>query len=237
MNLLCPHREPFAVEDESFSARDVITLLDPYLSEERRTRMLSVIEERTYSVVPVMETLYDRGNVSAVLRSAEALGFQTVHIVDNSVHFKQAKRVTQGAEKWLDLAIWPDTSACVQALRGAGCRILATHFEDARPIDEIAFDQPTALFFGNEKDGVSEELLNLADERVIIPMPGFAKSFNISVAAALCLYHIRQDRIRRLGRAGDLDKKTRRLLTAAFYLRSVPHAEQILLEKRRKPRD
>ncbi len=236
MNLLCPHREPFLVEEEAFSAEEVIATLDPLLTDERRARLLGVIAERTYSVVPVMEGLYDRGNVSAVLRSAEALGFQSVHIVDTSARFKEAKRVTQGAEKWLDLALWPDTPSCVRALRGAGCRILATHLEHARPIDEVAFDTPAAIFFGNEKCGVSAELLELADDRVIVPMPGFAKSFNISVAAALCLYHIRQDRIRRLGTAGDLDPDTRRVLTASFFLRSVPHAERILLEHRRMPR-
>ena len=233
MNPLCPYTEPFLVEDEAFTAEEILTLLDPYLSGERRQRIGEVIAERSYTVIPVMETLYDRGNVSAVVRSAEALGYQSVHIVDDSENFKHANRVTQGAEKWIDICVWPDTMSCVKTLRAAGCRILATHFEDATPIDEIAFDQPAALFFGNEKSGVSKTLLDVADERVIIPMPGFVRSFNISVAAALCLYHIRQDRIRRCGAAGDLDPETRRLLTASFYLRAVPNAERILTLKRK----
>jgi tRNA (guanosine-2'-O-)-methyltransferase len=228
----CPHREPFMVGGVPFTARAVIEGLEPFLLEERGQRIREVIAARTYSVVPVMEGLYDRGNVSAVLRSAEALGFQAVHIVDSSEAFKQANRVTQGAEKWLDIRVWGATPACVDALRAQGYRILATHFEDAQPIDEVDFTVPTALFFGNEKEGVSRELLDRADGRVVIPMAGFTRSFNISVAAALGLFHIQEDRKRRLGRQGDLTDREQELLTASYFLRSVASAQAILLERR-----
>jgi tRNA (guanosine-2'-O-)-methyltransferase len=84
------------------------------------------------------------------------------------------------------------------------------------------------VFFGNEREGVSDELLTAADARMVVPMAGFSKSFNISVAAALTLYHIRQDRIRRAGRHGDLSTGEQAILTAVYYLRSVEHAEAIL---------
>ncbi len=230
----CPHSEPFEVGGRAFTAAEIIAALAPMLLEERRRRIDAVVAERTYSVVPVLEGLYDLGNVSAVLRSAEALGFQSVHIVDSSPEFKAANRVTQGAEKWLDIHVWPDTPACVTQLRDRGYRILATHFDCARPIEEIAFDAPAAIVFGNERDGVSPEMLACADERIIIPMPGFSRSFNISVAAAIALYHIRRDRIARLGRHGDLDAADRRILTASYYLRSIVNAESILLRSTRQ---
>jgi tRNA (guanosine-2'-O-)-methyltransferase len=229
---LCPHTEPFLIGGEAFSAQEVIDALAPCLLDERRVRLDEVVAARTYTVTPVLEGLYDRGNASAVLRSAEGLGYQRVHIVDSSENFKEANRVTQGAEKWLDLAVWADTASCVEYLRAHGYRIVATHFEHARPIGEFDFTTPTALFFGNEKDGVSAELLDLADERMVIPMPGFTRSFNISVAAALSLYHVQQDRIRRLGAHGDLDDATRRILTASYYLRSLASADQVLLRTR-----
>ncbi|HDP35259.1 MAG TPA: hypothetical protein ENN29_09145 [Candidatus Hydrogenedentes bacterium] len=80
----CPHSEPFEFGGRAFTAAEIIAALAPVLLEERRRRIDAVIAERTYSVAPVLEGLYDLGNVSAVLRSAEALGFQAVHIVDSS---------------------------------------------------------------------------------------------------------------------------------------------------------
>jgi len=229
MHPLCPHREPILIEGRPFAPEEIIAVLGPMLTAQRRQRIAEVLDERTYTVTPVMEGLYDRGNVSAVLRSAEALGYQAVEVIDTCANFKEAKRVTQGAEKWLDIRMWEATAPCVEHLRSLGYRIIAAHLKRARPIDEIAFDTPAALFFGSEKDGLSDELLSLADDRVVVPMAGFTKSFNISVAAALCLYHIRQDRLRRLGRHGDLDAASRRVLTALFYLRSVPNAERIMI--------
>lgn len=233
MHRLCPHSASFQVAGETFLAGEIIEILDAFLTPERRHRIRDTVAERTYTVVPVMEGVYDRGNVSAVIRSAEALGYQAIHIIDSSEDFKEAGRVTQGAEKWLDITVWEATSPCVDHLRSLGYRIVATHLDNARPIGELAFDTPTALFFGNEKEGLSEEVLDAADERVVIPMAGFTRSFNISVAAALCLYHIQQDRLRSAGCHGDLDDETRLCLTASYYLRSVPHAELILRHARR----
>jgi tRNA (guanosine-2'-O-)-methyltransferase len=130
------------------------------------------------------------------------------------------------------MRVWHGTGECLQHLRARGYRILATHFEDARPLAEIDFTQPSALVFGNEHAGVSDAVLESADERVVLPMAGFTRSFNISVAAALCLYHIQQDRIRRGGTHGDLTASEQERLTAEFYLRSLATADQILLRVR-----
>ncbi len=131
------------------------------------------------------------------------------------------------------MRVWNSTGECLEHLRGQGYRILATHFDHARPLAEIDFTRPAALVFGNEHDGVSREVLQSADERVVLPMAGFTGSFNISVAAALCLYHIQQDRIRRQGFHGDLNAAERERLTAEFYLRSLAPADQVLLRSRR----
>ena len=183
---------------------------------------------RSFSIVPVLDGLYDRGNVSAVLRTAEALGFQAVHIVESSGRFKEANRVTQGAEKWLDIVLWPESSSCVTDLREKGYRIVATSLEEATPIGQVDFSAPTAIFFGNEREGVSPEVLEQADERIVVPMPGFSRSFNISVAAALSLYHIYSERRRLLGGHADLTEPERAALTASFYLRSVESSAKIL---------
>lgn len=227
------HSPDFEVRGEPFSVNEVLGVLSPYVSERRRARIEQVVAGRTFAVVPVLEGLHDRGNVSAVLRSAEAMGLQRVHIIELLKRFKKANRVTQGAEKWLDLVRWDTTAACLDFLKRQGYRILATCMEGAEPIDAVAFHHPTALVFGNECEGVTPEVLARCDARVAIPMHGFTQSFNISVAAALSFYHIRQDRLRRLGHHGDLSSAARRRLTASYYLRSVGNAEQLLLRARR----
>ena len=229
---VCPHHDPFDIGGEPFTADEIIETLVAYVSEERQERIRQVLAERTYSVTPVMDGLCDRGNVSAVMRSAEALGYQAVHIVEKAVKFKYSKRTAQGASKWLDVRRWESSAECATHLKDADYRIVATHVEDGQPIDEMPFDQPTALVFGNEHDGVSDEMLAHADARMVVPMAGFTRSFNISVAAALSLYHIRQARCARFGRHGDLTADESRKLTAVYYLQSVDFAEKVLLRER-----
>ena len=224
------HPEPFEIGGHRYAAAEIIEGLTPYLTPERREKIDRVVAARTYSIVPVLEGLYDRGNVSAVLRSAEALGYQAVHLVELSEKFKKANRVTQGAEKWLDIRSWERTADCLEHLRARGYRILAAHVEDAQPITEISFAEPTALFFGNEREGLTAEVLEEADAHVVVPMAGFTQSYNISVAAALALYHIYRDRTERLGAHGDLSEDERRCLTASYYLRCVDYAENVLLK-------
>ena len=228
------HPEPFEIGGHRYAALEIVDGLTPCLTPERRKKIEQVVAGRTYSIVPVLEGLYDRGNISAVLRSAEALGYQAIHIIGHSEKFKRAKRVTQGAEKWLDIRSWERTADCLKHLHACGYRILAAHVEDAQPIAEISFTEPTALFFGNEHEGLTSEVLQDADMRVVVPMAGFTRSYNISVAAALALYHISRDRTQRLGAHGDLTEDERRCLTASYYLRCVDHAESVLRKTYRK---
>ncbi|MCM2283089.1 MAG: RNA methyltransferase, partial [Bdellovibrionaceae bacterium] len=179
-----PHSNPLRIGSLEVTAEDILELAAPYLTESRRARIDAVVAERTYSVVPVMENIYDRGNISAVMRSSEAMGFQSAHVIELNERFKEANRVTQGADKWLDVVRWKSTEDCVVSLKSQGYRVYATHLDAAVPIGEVDWSQPSAIVFGNEKDGVSQRLLELADQRIIIPMLGFVQSFNISVAAA-----------------------------------------------------
>ena len=230
-----PFQEPFEIGGRAFSAAEVVARLAPKIRRERRERIAEVIASRTASIAVVMEGLYDRGNISAVLRSAEALGYLSVHVVRTQKKFRQADRVTRGAEKWLRVHESRSTAAALLDLRGRGFRILATHFDSAEPIDRFDFSVPTAIIFGNENAGVSDEALGLADARVVVPMSGFTQSFNISVAAALTLYHISRDRASR-GLGGDLNDDERRILTAEYYLRSVRRAKELLLHERKRER-
>jgi tRNA (guanosine-2'-O-)-methyltransferase len=224
-----PHDEAIEAGGARIDYELALRLLEPMISAERRARIEEVARGRTYAFVPVLENLYDRGNASAVMRSAEALGFQRVDLIEPGERFKHANRVTQGADKWLDVYRWKSASECLPALRARGYRILATHFDaSAAPVGDIDFSEPIALVFGNEKDGVSAEALALADGRAVIPMHGFVQSFNISVAAAICLYCAYRDRVARLGRQGDLGEREVRVLRALFSIRSARNPERLV---------
>ena len=209
-------------------------MMEPYLTHERQARIRAVVELRTCNVVPVLENIYDRGNISAVLRSAEAMGFQVAHVIEIGEKFKSSSRVTKGADKWLDVRRWKSTLECTRELKKQGFQILATHLDSkARPIGDMDFTKPTAIVYGNEKDGISPEMISEADQTIIIPMHGFVQSFNISVAAAISLYHIYSERARLLGGFsghGDLSEDEKQILRAEFNLRSSKNPERMLEE-------
>ncbi len=214
---------------DRFSAAEIIQHLTPYLTLGRMERIGAVIDQRTTTVITVVEGLINLGNVSAVMRSAEALGFHQFHIIEGGTRFKNSSRTSQGADKWLHVKRWPDAAACIPNLQQQGYQVVVTHLDDtAVTINQIDFTKPTALVFGNEKHGVTEEMLSLADKRCIIPMAGFVESFNISVAAAVGLYHAYNDRMTRQGYHGDLTEEKKEELLAAYYFRGVKHAEDIL---------
>lgn len=227
------HEDRFFFGGRSFAPEEIVDTLAEYLTPERAQRIERILDGRTYRLATVVEGVVNMGNVSAVMRSAEALGVQPFHVVTGAARFKNSRRTSQGAEKWLDVYRWVDPSACVRHLRETGYRIVVTHLDERSiPIGAVDFSKPTAVVFGNERDGASEAMLEGADEHVIIPMPGFTQSFNISVAAAVTLYHAVLDRQARLGGYGDLTEGERAELRAEFYLRSVRSADRILANHR-----
>jgi len=226
-----PHNGVFEYAGRKFSAQEILSLVAPFLTPERQERIRRAVEGRTCDVVPVLENIYDRGNISAVLRSAEAMGYQCAHVIELGEKFKSANRVTQGADKWLDVRRWRSTRECIEELKRQGFRVVATHLDEkAKPISSIDFLSPVAVVFGNEKDGISNEMIELADETMIIPMAGFVQSFNISVAAAITFYHIFLERMRAFGRVGNLSEEEKLVLRADFSLRSSDNPERLIRE-------
>ncbi|GAB5518152.1 MAG: RNA methyltransferase [Rhodothermales bacterium] len=225
--------DPFTIDGIVYAPDEIIAVLRPYLTDERADRIDAVLQQRTYSVLPVLEHPHDRGNVGAIMRSAEALGYQRLDLIGATPQHQTPGRTPRGAHKWLDVHIWHTTTDCLSALKADGYAIVATHLDDrAQPIASFDFTQKTVLLLGNERRGASEEALALADATCIIPIAGFSESYNVSVAAALALYHAQQDRLRRQGFHGDLSAEAFRRLEAAFYLRAVQHAHPLLKRSR-----
>lgn len=227
------HRfDQIAVENSHLSCEEVIQKLDSFLTDARKNRIANVIANRTFHVAPVIEGLANTGNVSAVMRTAEGLGFQPFHIINNGQKFKHSERISHGAEKWLSLWRWNDSLSCSKFLKKQGYRLVVSTVNDmAIPITDLDFTQPTAIAWGNEAEGVSSTLLDEADQWCYIPMSGFTESLNISVAAAVSLFHIYEKRMKGDDVKRPLKAKQETYLQALFYYRSVKHSNKVLLKK------
>lgn len=218
----------FELGDHTLSVGEVFDVFSPMLTEDRLQKMDQVIAKRTFQLSPVMEHIYDRGNISAVMRSAEAFGFFHVNIIEQQgARFKDSNRVSKGTEKWLDTHRHVDSVEGVKSLQAKGYQVMATHLDASIPISQVDFTKPTAVVFGNEKDGVSEELLSACDGRFILPMNGFAQSFNISVAAALTFYHVSHF-FEREGLDYSLSDEEQDIIKANYILRCIEQPTKVL---------
>ncbi len=203
-------------------------LIAPLLTDSRQGKVAKVAASRNFSNCVVLEGIYDRGNISAVMRTAEALGFVNFHVIETQSKFKEANRVTQGADKWTEVQKWKSTIDCVTHLKKLGHKIVVTSLEASKPIADVDWTVPTALVLGNEKEGISEEMKSLSDERIILPMSGFVQSYNISVAGALSLYHIYQARMQKLGTSADVTLEQIEILKAHYAIRTQDSSFDIL---------
>lgn len=219
----------FRYGDRVLEPAEVMAILQPHLSAERIARIDEVLSERTYNLAVVVDGMVDTGNVSAVMRSADAFGVQAFHAVDRAGSYKHSRRTAQGVRKWVDRWVWKEPAEAIAALRQQGYRLVAADVDPAaRPIGEADLSDRVALVFGNELAGVSDEFRTAADEAVAIAMSGFAQSLNISVAAAIFLYEARRCRVERLGAHGDLTAADRDRLQAVFTIKSVRHSRKII---------
>lgn len=205
------------------SVAEIISRLEPMLLEERVSKLKRVVDHRSLNVITILENIYDRGNVSAVMRTAESLGFfKFVLIEPEGSKFKAANRVTRGAEKWLDVEVHRSTIECINSIKDQGYVVAGTDLNATHEFSEIPTEKPIALVIGNEKDGISEEMKKAVDIRVKIPMVGFSQSFNLSVASALCLFELykRRDPLK------GMSSEQREQLYANYLLRCFDHPER-----------
>lgn len=206
------------------------------LTEARRARIESVVAARLASVTVVLDRLLDPHNVAAILRTAEGLGLLRAHVVpgeggDGFAH----RRVTQDADKWIEVTRHPSGAAAARALQAQGFRVLAGHLtQGAVLLGEVPVDRPLALLFGHEHEGVGAETLAACDGAFRIPMAGFTQSFNVSVAAAMSLYQATSARRALLGRPGDLDEAGAAALRSRFWRLGAKLARRVSGPPRKK---
>ena len=161
------------------------------MTPERREKLQSVLSKRQDDITIVLENVFDPHNISAVMRTCDAVGVQELYVLNTKIprHKKWGAKSSSSAAKWLTVYQFENARECFFELRKKYSKILTTHCSsDAVNLYEIDLTQPVALVFGNEHSGVSEEIRNLADGNFIIPQAGIIRSLNISVACAVTLY-------------------------------------------------
>jgi tRNA (guanosine-2'-O-)-methyltransferase len=182
----------------------LLDYLASFISENKKSAIENALKERTRFYTVVLEDIFKPHNASAVLRTCDCFGIQDVHVIEKANKYKVNPYVTRGASQWIDLHKYDSTEGspvldCFTKLKTKGYKIYGTSpVPGSMTIHELDPNQKIALVFGNEHDGISEEVTKNVDGLVHIPMMGFSESFNISVSASIFLYDIRK-RAKELG--------------------------------------
>lgn len=167
--------------------------LQKFLTEERIAKIELFAAESSDFILPVVEDVYQFRNAAAILRSVEACGFHKVVALEKENIFDPNLRVTKGADTWVNVEKMPREINSLQQVKNGGYKIVAVSPErNATMLPNYQPTEPLALVFGTEWEGTTDELLDFADETLAIPMYGFTQSFNVSVAAAICMYELKQ---------------------------------------------
>lgn len=219
----------WGIEPKMTVDEELVEYLGQYVTENKRTKIQSALENRTRHVTIALEEIYQPHNASACLRNCDCLGFQDVHIIENRNEYRPNEGVAMGSSKWLTIHRYRQTSEAVRQLRASGYRIVATTPNRAGCTPStLDLESPVALLFGTEEEGLGNEALDLADEYLQLPMYGFTQSFNISVSVAITLSRI-AERLRESNLDWQLPQAERTRITLEWFRGIVKRHE--LLEK------
>ena len=169
-----------------------------YISEfmlpERVENMVKVASARTRYMTICAENTYHSQNASALIRHCEAFGVQDLHAVESICRFTPNTHVVRGTDKWIDLYKYRSTESALLRLKERGYRIVATspHYQSCTPESFDVTKGKFAIVMGTEKTGISQEVMDAADEFLKIPMCGMVDSLNVSASAAILIYMLSQ---------------------------------------------
>ncbi len=168
------------------------------LNEKRITRIDDVLSKKQPDLQVMLDNLHSSQNLSAIIRSADAVGVLDVYYATKEdASLRIHKTITQGAHRWTHRYRMHDDHkvSFIKEKKTQGFQVVVTHLEEqAVSFREVDYTKPTLLVMGNEKEGVSSEIVKLADEIIIIPMQGMVQSLNVSVATGLILYEAQRQR-------------------------------------------
>ena len=164
------------------------------MTVERAERFRRTAKHRQPNLTIILENVFDTHNIGAVLRTCDSIGIGEIFVLYNEegtqrAKLKIGKRTSAGARKWVDIHYYHDAKACFDHVRRQFKTVYATHLSSAaKSVYDLDFTESMALVFGNEREGITQETLDLVDGNFIIPQMGMVQSLNISVACAITLY-------------------------------------------------
>ncbi|MCU5773488.1 tRNA (guanosine(18)-2'-O)-methyltransferase TrmH [Erwiniaceae bacterium BAC15a-03b] len=165
------------------------------MNAQRFARIREMLAARQHDLTVCMEQVHKPHNVSAVIRTADAVGVHEVHAVWPGHRMRTMVSSAAGSNSWVQVKTHPTINEAVGQLKAQGMQILATHLSDsAVDFRQIDYTRPTCILMGQEKTGITQQALDLADQDIIIPMIGMVQSLNVSVASALILYEAQRQR-------------------------------------------
>lgn len=172
---------------------ELLDYLETIITEERKQRFIEVLQYRSKHFTIAVEDVFQLHNTSAVMRSCEVFGIQELNVIEQRFGKRIDKQIAMGAQKWVDIIRHKNSLECIASLRSKGYQIIATSpHNDSTFLEDFDISRPSAIFFGTEKEGLSEEVLKNADGFLKIPMVGFTESLNISVSAAIIIQNLMQ---------------------------------------------
>jgi tRNA (guanosine-2'-O-)-methyltransferase len=166
------------------------------MTPQRFKKLQTILRRRQLDLTVLMDNVHKPHNLSAIMRTCDAVGIHSIHAVSKERFVDTVKDITQGTGKWVNFQSHDTLSEAVELLKSNNMQVLAAHpSTTATDFREIDYTKPTAIILGTELHGVSEEGLALADQHIVIPMLGMIDSLNVSVAAALILFEAQQQRL------------------------------------------
>lgn len=164
------------------------------MSPERHRRIREVLKKRQTDLTVCLENVHKPHNVSAIVRTCDAIGIHRVHTVWDERHQLRGG-TAMGSQQWVRTTNHETIGQAADTLKAQDMQILVTNLSDsAVDFRDVDYTRPTAILFGQERYGVSDDAVALADQDIVIPMVGMVQSLNVSVAAALVLYEAQRQR-------------------------------------------
>lgn len=211
--------------------KKLLGYLEGYLTEKRKQTFNTVLANRTRHFTVVLEDIYQAHNASAVVRTCDIFGIQDIHAIENKYTNKVSRHVAKGSQKWLNITRYQEdgnnTKACLDHLKQQGYQLIATTpHNDSCYLQDFDISKKSAFIFGVEAEGVSDYVLENADDFLKIPMVGFTESLNISVAAAIILQDV-TTKLRKTELDWQLSKEEKEILYFDWVQKTIKNVDKI----------
>lgn len=206
----------------------LLSHLESFLTPNRLKRYIEVLSNRTNHFTVATEDVYQLHNTSAVIRTCDVFGIQQINIIEERNRKRIDREIAMGAQKWVDINRFHRAKDCIANLKANGYDIVATT-PHAKGCHLQGFDitKKACFFFGREREGLSEDVMEAADRFLNIPMVGFTESLNISVSAAIILQNV-TDRLRISNIEWQLTKEEQLLKRMAWIKNTIKDSDEII---------